>query len=240
MATHYPARLDKLDPHLRELYIAREEARAQATAKGDPDPAIAAHEARYTWIPHPHDPTKRLVKTWPVDLTPAMESEHYISVIDALNLVDETVGHAAGWQANQCFRAHRPDTPIQTANTPDGWNVPNKTLGRQGVRDARPSLAIQRHPQANGPNPIFAALHARAIVDFAFHYCIVTQRETNGDWWPIAPWTVADWIWTAEQMDEVKRLAGLAAPEVPDRHRASWNRWTSVLEPFKTHTDFPD
>ena len=240
MATHYAPFVERLSPRLREAYIARAEARARAATNGEPDPAIAAEEARYTWIPHPEDPTKRLIQTWPIDLSPAHSHDHYISAIDALNLVDETVGHPAGWQAHECFHTYRPGVSIQTANTPGGWHVPNSTLGHQGIRDARPSLADLRHPQADTPNPIYAALHPRAIVDFAFHYCIVKERETNGDWWPIAPWTVADWIWTEAQMNEVKRLARLAAPEVPDRHRASWDRWTNALEPFKTHTDFED
>ena len=96
---------------------------------------------------------------------------------------------------------------------------------------------IARHPPPGAPNasrPIYAALHPRAIVDQAFDSCISRKRPTNADRWPIAPWTVADWIWTETQMDEVKRLARLAAPEVPARHRTSWDRWTKVLEPFKT------
>ena len=35
-------------------------------------------------------------------------NDHYISAIDALNLVDETVGHPAGWQAHECFHTYRP------------------------------------------------------------------------------------------------------------------------------------
>ena len=240
MTTYYPPLVEHMSPRLREAYIAQTEARRQAAENGEPDPIAAAHKAQFTWIPDPDDPTKRVIKTWPVDLSPAHDRDHYITGIDALNLNDETVGHAAGWQQDQCFNEHRPGVPIQTANTPSGWIVPASTLKREGVRDARPALAILRHPQAGATKPIYAALHPRAIVDQAFHYCTINQHPTNGDWWPIAPWTVADWIWTATQMDEVKRLARLAAREVPARHRASWDRWSEALEPFKTHTDFED
>lgn len=177
-----------------------------------------------------------LILSHPIDVSPARDPNRYITGTDALNLMDETVGIVAGWHEYHCFWSTKAHEPIETAGA--GWTVPKRTLGGEGVRDARASLRRLGHPGGDLQYPIWAALHARAIVDLAFHRCKTRRTVPTRRWWPIEPWTVADWVWTAEQMERVKELAAKALDEVPEQHRAGWERWMKELEPFKTHTDF--
>lgn len=178
-----------------------------------------------------------VVPHYPIDVSPASTSaKHYITGTDALNLRDETVGITAGWHQQQCFWSPRPDDRIETAHAP--WRVPSKTLGDRGVRDARASLRDLDHPGGKAKRPVWAAVHTRAIVDLAFDRCTWCAKEQRKGWWPIAPWTVADWIWTEAQMETLKALAREATPEVPVVHRGAWLRWADALRPFADETDF--
>ena len=181
------------------------------------------------------------VKWHPVDLTRACRKDHYITGIQALNLWDRQSGPDGGtadWHEPAALWTRREGERGDHANL--DITVPWRSLGEDGIEDARKALRGPGHPAAQSAMPIWKATHARAVVDLAFHRC---QREDRTLWnssrfGPIAPWTVADWIWTESQMKKVREYAARATTEIEDKNQQWWTEWWQSLRFGTDHRDY--
>ena len=182
------------------------------------------------------------LQTWhPVNLDLAMTKSQYITGMHALNLEDRQSGETGGpadWHEREALWTVRPAEPGDHANV--NVVVPYRTLGDDGVEDARYALRGPGHPGADSEVPIWKATHARAVVDIAFHRCRRGERTLRESslFGPIAPWTIADWMWTEEQMEAVRDYAARAAAEVASADQAWWRAWWQSLRFASTHEDY--
>ena len=159
-------------------------------------------------------------QTWhPVNLDLATTKSQYITGYQALNLWDRQSGPNGGtadWHEPAALWTLRPSERGDHTNV--NIVVPNRSLGEDGVEDAHKALRGPKHPGAGSPVPIWKATHARAVVDIAFHRCRRGERilRESSLFGPIAPWTVADWMWTENQMETVRSYAQRAEAEVAE------------------------
>ena len=161
----------------------------------------------------------------------------------ALNLFDERSGKEGGiadWHDVKALWSARKGERPEHARI--DTTVPESTLGLEGVEDARPALEQAGHPGGREKAPVWKATHTRAIVDMAFHHwkrhglvpkCVAFYG-------PISPWTVADWLWTEEQMEELKRYAERAEAEISEEHRGWWRKWWESLRLGASHEDYAE
>ena len=168
----------------------------------------------------------RATHKWhPVDLTLASTKRHYITGYQALNLWDRHSGPHGGtadWHEPAALWTLRPGEQGDHANV--NIVVPYRSLGDDGVEDARETLRGPGHPGAKNPVPIWKATHTRAVIDIAFHRYQRGERtlRESSRFGPIAPWTVADWMWTEDQIETVRDYAARAAAEVASADQAWW------------------
>ena len=152
---------------------------------------------------------------------------------DALNLVDPETGWPADWH-DFCWRStHFPPRRAQQCSDPEFCSAA-ALLGADRTFDARPSLQLLRHPAGERAAPVWCAHHDRAIVELAWWLW-----NANYDaHWPIAPWTVADWLWTDAQMQSLKALAQKVEAGLPPAGVPGWRKWRLALRSFADHSDF--
>ena len=180
-------------------------------------------------------------KWHPVNLDLATTKSRYITGYQALNLWDRRSGPNGGtadWHEPAALWTLRPGERGDHANV--NIVVPNRSLGEDGVEDARETLRGPKHPGAASPVPIWKATHARAVVDIAFHRCRRGERTLRESslFGPIAPWTVADWMWTENQMETVRDYAARATAEVASADQAWWRAWWESLRFAATHEEY--
>ena len=99
--------------------------------------------------------------------------------------------------------------------------VPMQALGLEGVEDACAALMRVGHPGGTNERPLWKATHTRAIDDMAFHHwkrhgpvpkCVAFYG-------PVSRWTVADWMWTEEQMKTLKEYTERVETEIMEQDR---------------------
>ena len=180
-------------------------------------------------------------KWHPVNLDLATTKNQYITGMHALNLEDHQSGETGGtadWHEPAALWTLRPTEPGDHANV--NVVVPYRTLGDDGVEDGRYALRGPGHPGADSDLPIWKATHARAVVDLAFDRWHHGNRNLRGGarFGPIAPWTVADWLWTERQIETVRGYAERAEIEVSPADRAWWRAWWKSLRFASSHEDY--
>ena len=189
------------------------------------------------------EPTEVEPSWHPIETKRAVAKEHYITGRVALNLFDARCGEEGGvadWHDISALwgskRGRRPE------HAGLDMTVPEKTLGLEGVEDARAAFARVGHPAGGSRSTLWKATHTRAIVDMAFHHWKTHGRRPRcvAFYGPISPWTVADWLWTEKQMETLKRYAERAEAEISEQDKHWWRRWWTSLRFGANHEDYPE
>lgn len=95
-----------------------------------------------------------------------------------------------------------------------------------GTRSIGRGLARVVHLAGENQNPPWKATHTRASVEMAFDHWMSFGLipEYVAFYGPISAWTVADRIWTEDQMDGLKRYVERVETDVAERDREWWRR----------------
>ena len=182
-------------------------------------------------------------ESWcPIDVSLAKDKQHYITGMLALNLVDKQTGGAADWHETAALWTPSTRAGEQGDHANRELTVPMRTLGTEGVEDGRKALrhGLHRHPAHASAVPIWCATHTRAIVDLAFDRWHRGHRALRaaGRFGPVAPWTIADWLWIPEQIEELKRYCARAEAEISPADREWWRRWWQSIRFDVSHEDY--
>ena len=162
---------------------------------------------------------------------PETSPENYITGLSALNLRDPDCWQSGDWhQRGSWFRAIEqivPDSATKAIMSSDfRMGAPVNIMGDQRLCDARQGLGDLGHPDAKKPSRIWCAHHERAIADTAWMWMRDFPRIFPAS--VCAP-TVAAFLWTDRQFENLHRLLDLLTPHVDIGCRDKWLSWKSEL-----------
>ena len=150
-----------------------------------------------------------------------------VAAEDALNLADPETILSGDWH-DFCWRdAAFPPRQALCADAPEFGVLPN-VLKTDRTFDARPSLRMLGHPAGLRRTPVWCSHHDRAVVEVAF------RNWTTGLWtrWPVAPWVIADWLGTEDQVRSLCALAERLEVQLPNALVEGWRSWRLSLDLF--------
>lgn len=164
--------------------------------------------------------------------------ERYITGGAALNLDDPasgTEGAAADWHGKASWISPDPRRVVEHISSGGRLRTPWEYIHEEGIQAGKNAVLTLGHPEATEVEEIWVASHTRAILDIGYTRWTgwVGSRRM-----PIGRAQVSDWIWTVEQMDELKGWIEGSAFLIPGERRDTWKRWGDSLRFGASHEDY--
>ena len=170
---------------------------------------------------------------WRHDLIPVTSKRDYITGMTMLNLVDPGGSSSGDWHCSglQSPKTGVPEHAHYVAMSLSGKravNAPVDILGARRVCDVRGSLRRIRHPAGWRKRPVWGCYHERAIADLCWR-SIQVLKSPRAFEESMHPVTIAKWLWTMEQFDNLIALLDLLTPHLDDDRRDRWLAWQAEL-----------
>lgn len=171
-------------------------------------------------------------------LLPRKGRNRYITGGPALNLGDPASGEtggAADWHGSAPWVSTCPTRLVEHIGGEEGHTTPWEAIGEEGIRNGRDAVSSIGHPEATLEKEIWVASHTRAILDIAYRRW---RKDPGRRPVPIGRAQVSDWIWTPDQMAELKRWIAETTFLLPENRRRVWKTWGEGLIFGASHDDY--
>ena len=159
----------------------------------------------------------------------AYKKDEYITGSAALNLPDPASGANGGfadWHGLASWKMPEEGIFVEHVGGTK-YRTPWAAIGEEGIREGNEAISGIGHPGGSREEIIWVASHTRAILDIA--YTRWSRKELHRSV-PIAGTMVSDWLWSEEQMRELKDWIQKTGQVLPTGRRVSWNAWGETLK----------